>query len=242
MTAPITARLRSSSVAIVSSIVSRREQVPGVDRVLLADAVAAILGLVVLGGRPVELEESDVRGARQRDALAGDLDRADDQLVVRPSGSWKALQRLVAGGVAVFAEDVQRAWGSARARARWISRWRANTTSRSPEEQKSWIQASAACSLPRAASSLSAFRRTRRSARKRRRDLRVELAQVERLAAQPRDHVAARPAGTRPRCRARPARPRASWPAAAAARRPSVAARSSARAGASAGAGARRGR
>src|ERR1700691_3259258 len=36
---------------------ARRQQVPGVDRVLLADAVTAILSLVVLGGRPVELEE-----------------------------------------------------------------------------------------------------------------------------------------------------------------------------------------
>ena len=36
--------------------------------------------------------------------------------------------------------------------------------------------------------------------------------QVERLLAQPRDHVAARPGGTRARCRARPARRPGAWP------------------------------
>jgi hypothetical protein len=56
------------------------EQVVGIDRILLADAVATVLSLIVLGGGPRELEEDDVRGARQREAVAGDLDRADDQL------------------------------------------------------------------------------------------------------------------------------------------------------------------
>ena len=78
-----------------------REQVGRVDRVLLADAVAAVLGLVVLGGRPVELEERDVRGARQRDALPGDLDRADDQLVLAAVGPLEG--------------------GSEASRARWLS-------------------------------------------------------------------------------------------------------------------------
>ena len=74
------------------------------------------------------------------------------------------------------------------------------------------------------------------------RDLRVELAQVERLAAQPRDHVLlGEPVlglvvelDRHDRC--------ASSAAAAAGRRPSGAARSSVRAGASAGAGGRPGR
>src|SRR5207245_3199232 len=51
------------------------KQVGRIDRVLLTEAVTAVLGLIVLGGRPVELEESDVRGSRQRDAMARDLDR-----------------------------------------------------------------------------------------------------------------------------------------------------------------------
>ena len=52
------------------------EQVPGGDRVALADAVAAVLGLVVHRRRPLELEEGDVRRARERDALRGDARRA----------------------------------------------------------------------------------------------------------------------------------------------------------------------
>ncbi len=73
-------------------------------------------------------------------------------------------------------------------------------------------------------------------------DLRVELAQIQRLAAQPRHQVALGEPVLGLRCPARPARSRASWPAAAGARRPSGAARSSVRADASAGADARRGR
>ena len=42
--------------------------------------------------------------------------------------------------------------GNRRSTARWISRWRANTTSGSPEARKSSIQASAPASFPRAAS------------------------------------------------------------------------------------------
>ena len=48
--------------------------------------MTAVLSLIVLGGRPVELEEGDVRGPRQRDAMARDLDRADDQLVLGAVG------------------------------------------------------------------------------------------------------------------------------------------------------------
>jgi hypothetical protein len=47
------------------------QQVPGVDCVLLADAMAAVLGLVVLGGRPVELKENDVGCLGKREALPG---------------------------------------------------------------------------------------------------------------------------------------------------------------------------
>ena len=89
---------------------ARGEQVGHVDGVLLADAMAAVLGLIVLGRRPVELQEDHVGGACQRQALAGDLDRADDQLVLGVVGV--RLERLhsgVAGAMAVLAEDVQRA-------------------------------------------------------------------------------------------------------------------------------------
>ena len=156
-----------------------------------------------------------------------------------PSGSWKALQGCVAGARGCPRRGCAGRAGKRVEDARWISRWWANTTSRSPEEQKSWIQASAACSLPRAASSLSAFRRTRRSARSAAATFASSSREVQRLAAQPRDEV---PLGEpvlglvveldrHDRARLRRA--------AAAARRPSGAARSSARAGASAGAGGR---
>ena len=65
VTAPTIPRLRAISSAIVSSIVVGGEQVPGGHGVVLADAVAAVLGLVVHRRRPLEVEEGDVGGARR---------------------------------------------------------------------------------------------------------------------------------------------------------------------------------
>ena len=104
VTAPTMPACAWSSSAIVSSIVSGGEQVPGGDRVVLADAVAAVLGLVVRGGRPLELEERDVRRARERDAVAGGERRADEQL--RPQPGLELLDRALALGGAVAAEQV----------------------------------------------------------------------------------------------------------------------------------------
>src|SRR5690606_13337698 len=84
----------------------RRQQVPGGDRVVLADAVDAVLGLVVDRRGPLELQEADVRGARERDALGGDGGRADQQ-----RGAAAGLERgdgRVALGLAVAAQQVQR--------------------------------------------------------------------------------------------------------------------------------------
>ena len=58
------------------------KQIGSIDGVLLANAVTAVLGLVVLGGRPVELQERDIGGLGQSQSLAGHLDRADNQLVL----------------------------------------------------------------------------------------------------------------------------------------------------------------
>src|SRR5215218_4111069 len=86
----------------------RREQVPSGNRALLADPVQAVLGLVVAGGRPVQLEERDVGGARERDALRGRLHRADDQL--RPVLALERVDSALAGLRRVRAEDVHRLW------------------------------------------------------------------------------------------------------------------------------------
>ena len=72
---------------------------------MLADAMAAVLGLVVHRRRPLEVEEGDVRRAGQRDPLAGDARRADQQL--RPAG-LEALDGGLARGDRVAAEEVQR--------------------------------------------------------------------------------------------------------------------------------------
>ena len=69
------------------------------------------------------------------------------------------------------------------------SRWPANTTSGSSEARKSSIHASAALALPRAASRLSALSCARPLGAQRRGHLRLELAEVQRLLAQPGDHV-----------------------------------------------------
>src|SRR5947209_18473416 len=57
----------------------RGQQVPGGDRVPLADPVTAVLGLVVDRRGPLELQEAHVRGSGESDALCGDPGGADDQ-------------------------------------------------------------------------------------------------------------------------------------------------------------------
>ncbi len=69
--------------------------------------MAAVLGLVVLGGGPVELEEDHVGSPGQGEAVTGGLDRADDQLVVGTVGGLECLYGGIPGTVAVAAEDVQ---------------------------------------------------------------------------------------------------------------------------------------
>ena len=143
-----------------------RQQVVGRDGVALADPVAAVLGLVVLGGGPVELEEGDVRG---RASASGPGRRPPSSR--RSAGSrgrpasWKARSAASRAPGRDPRRGCAARAGKRSTTARWTSRWRAKTTSRSPEEEKSWIQASAEASLPRAASSFRAFRRTSRSAR-----------------------------------------------------------------------------
>ena len=80
VTASIRLRLRCEQLGhrLVDRV--RRQQVPGGHGAVLADPVQPVLGLVVAGRRPVELEERDVRGARERDALRRGLQRAHDQL------------------------------------------------------------------------------------------------------------------------------------------------------------------
>ena len=106
MTAPTIPRLRGDQLG--HRLVDRLggEQVPGRDGVVLADAVAAVLGLVVHRRRPLELEEGDVRRARERDALPGDARRADEQL--RPAVLLEGLHRGLARRARVAAEQVQR--------------------------------------------------------------------------------------------------------------------------------------
>jgi hypothetical protein len=74
----------------------RGQQVPRIDRGRLPDSVAAILGLVVRRRRPVQLEERDIRRARQGQTLAGDSQRADDQLVRRRVRRLKLGERPIA--------------------------------------------------------------------------------------------------------------------------------------------------
>src|SRR5215207_6963760 len=73
-------RLNEAIAVEPLAVGDRGEQVPGGDGVVLADAVAAVLGLVVHRRGPLELQERDVGRARERDPLRGDARRADDQL------------------------------------------------------------------------------------------------------------------------------------------------------------------
>ena len=140
------------------------EQVVGVDGVALADPVAAILGLVVLGRGPVELQERDVRGTGQRQALAGDLDRADDQLVAAAVGSWKQPARARARrgcrrrgcGAPRGSARARRAGSRGGARTRPAARPRSRSRGSRPAPR-------AACRAPRAASGRSGARGVRRA-------------------------------------------------------------------------------
>ena len=120
--------------------------------------------------------------------------------------------------------------------ARWISRWRANTTRGSPEEQEVVDPGERGVELAAGGEQLQRVEPDESLGAERGGDLGVELAQVQRLAAKPGDEIAARRGGTRARCRARWGRCRGSSAAAEAGRRPSAGGRSSVRAGASAGA------
>src|SRR4051812_22666404 len=81
------------------------QQVPGRHRVLLADAVAAVLGLVVDRGRPLQIQERDVGGARQRDPLRAHARGADDQL--RAALLLERAHRVLARLGRVAAEQVR---------------------------------------------------------------------------------------------------------------------------------------
>src|SRR5207244_2400331 len=52
------------------------EQVPSGDVTVLADPVHAVLGLVVLGGRPAEFHEGHAGGGGEREPVRGGLERA----------------------------------------------------------------------------------------------------------------------------------------------------------------------
>ena len=123
-----------------------------------------------------------------------------------PSLSWNARTVASRSGDGVAPHQVQRRRGKRSSTASCTSTWRAKTTSGSPLARKSWIHASAACSLPVAASRWSVVSCASRSARSVARDLRVELGEVQRLLAQPRDHVLLGQPVLAARCRARSAR------------------------------------
>src|SRR4029078_11602296 len=122
------------------------EVLTGGDRVALADAVGAVLGLVVHRGGPLELEERDVRGARERDALRGDARRRAAELravalAARSgsacvmgwgrSGRWNA-RTASSRSPRASAPSRCAASGKRSSTARWMSTCLANTTSRSP--------------------------------------------------------------------------------------------------------------
>ena len=135
VTASIRLRLRCEQLG--HRLVDRvgREQVPGGHGALLADPVQAVLGLVVAGGRPVELEEGDVRGARERDPLRGGLHRADDQL--RPVLALEGVHGALARHGSSRRRGCARASGKRSSTAFWVAMCSANTTSGSPDSRKS---------------------------------------------------------------------------------------------------------
>ena len=159
MTAATSPRLRSISAR--HRLVDRvgGEQVPGGDGVALADAVAAVLGLVVHRRGPLELEERHVGRARERDALRGDAGGADDQLrTVRTPGTRRRSPRASAS--ASRRAGARRA-GSAPARPagprrggrrRRAARRRRGSRGSRPARAASLPRAASRCSVPSCAS------------------------------------------------------------------------------------------
>ena len=167
VTASMTARLRCSTLGHLLVDRLRGEQVVRRHGVVLADAVAAILGLVVARRRPVELEERDVGRAHERDALRRGLQRADDER--RAVGALEVVDGGGARGEIVRRRARAPRPGSARpARAgpRGDARRRpaARPTRRSPRSRRSLR---AACRARRGGAGSSAARAARRAAPRR---------------------------------------------------------------------------
>ena len=180
-------RLRASTSAICSSIDLGREQVPRGDGVALADAVHAVLGLVVHRRAPLEVEEGDVGGARERDALPAT--RLEQTISRGPSGSWKAWT-AASRSSALSAPTTCSASGSARPPSPG-SRGGGRRPRAAPRTaRKSSIQAITGPSLPRAASRAQRVELGEPLGAQGRLDLALELGQLERLLLQPGDDVA----------------------------------------------------
>ena len=234
VTAATMPRLRSIRRAIVSSIVSAASRYQAVTASCWPMRWQRSSAWSCMRRRPLELEERDVRGARERDALGGDAGRADDQLrpvrvLERADGRLARLDRC--RGRAGAARR-----GSARApppaprrggRRRRAARRRRGSRGSTPARR---------ASLPRAASRWSVPSCARRSARSVAAIFASSSREVQRLLAQPGDHVVLGQAVLALVVERRPARRPGAWPAAAAGPRTSAGARSSGGAGASAGA------
>ena len=186
VTASTIRRLRSISSIIVSSIVFAASRYQAVTASCWPIRWQRSSAWSCIAGRPLEVEERDVRRARERDPLAGDARRAHEQLrlagLEAPGPPPRA--RRSSRGRAGAARP-----GSARRAGSCTSRCPANTTSGSSEARKSSIQASAAAPLPRDGEPAQRVELGEPLRAQRRGDLAVELAQVERLLAQPGDHV-----------------------------------------------------
>ena len=187
-----------------------------------------------IAGRPLELEEADVRGAGQRDPLRRRrASRRRSAAARRAAGRRRSTPARAA---TLSSPSRCSASGKRSSTASWTSTWRANTTSASPEARKSWIQVSAAASLPRAASRCRVVSWARRSARSVAAILASSSLRSSGWVLQPLDHVVLGEPVLLLVVERRPARPPGAWPAAAAAPRTSGGARSSGGAGASAAA------
>ena len=234
VTAAITPRLRWMSSAIVSSIVSAASRYQAVTascwpiRWQRSSAWSCIAG--------VHSSSRNATFDARVSVIPWPATRVAPISSCGPSGSWKACTAASRARRRVAARAGARRRGSARAAPPAPRRGgrRRRAARRTPGSRA--IHVSAAASLPRAASRCSVPSCARRSRAQRRRDLRVELAQVQRLRAQPGDDVLLGEPVLASCSTARPARRPGAWPAAAAAPRTSGGARSSAGAGASAGA------
>ena len=170
---------------------------------------------------------------------ATSIEQTISWLLAPSSGSWKARSAASRATGGVFAEDVQRVREALEQRALDLAMVGEHDQALArgaevvdPGERR--------VELAAGGEQLQRVQPHQAFGAQRRRDLRVELVQVQRLALQPRDEVALGEAVLGLVVELDRHDARGSSPAAAAARRPSAAARSSARAGASAGAGARR--